>query len=62
MPLHIVDAYPEKSCEVHVTKTGKTVWQASGEFRGEQLIVKARSETAAVRQWVEIAESRYRSS
>ena len=62
MPLHFVDAYPEKDCEVHVTKTGKTVWQASGKFMDEYVTVKARSEASAVRQWIDIAEFRYRSS
>lgn len=60
--LHRVDAYPEYGCEVFVSKSGKTVWVASGKFQGEPLTVKGRSEMAALRQWVEIAESRYRSS
>jgi tRNA pseudouridine-54 N-methylase len=62
MPLHLVNAYPEKDVEVAVVLRGKTIWAASGTFQGESLSVTARSEASAVRQWIEVAESRYRSS
>lgn len=62
MTTHSIDAYPEKNCAVFVTATGKTTWEASGEFRGEPLSVKARSEVGALRLWRELAEARYRSS
>lgn len=62
MPMHSIDAYPEKACAVFVNQTGKTVWVASGNFRGEPLSVKGRSERTAADQWKELAESRYRSS
>lgn len=62
MPMHSIDAYPDKACSVFVNQTGKTVWVASGDFRGEPLSVKGRSERAAADQWKELAESRYRSS
>lgn len=61
MPVHIVKAYPE-TCEVSVTQRRKTVWVASGMFRGELLVVKGRSERTALRDWIDIAEFRYRSS
>ena len=60
MPLHKIDAYPEKACEVHVYKKGKTVWIATGDFMGEPLQVKAGTEVGAVRVWREVAEGRYR--
>lgn len=61
MAIHTVTAYPE-TCEVSVTQRRKTVWVASGVFRGEPLVVKGRSERSALRDWIDIAESRYRSS
>ncbi|MDR6787657.1 hypothetical protein J2Y58_000998 [Sphingomonas sp. BE138] len=60
--MHSIDAYPEKACPVFVNQTGKTVWVASGSFRGEPLIVKGQSERAAADQWKELAEWRYRTS
>lgn len=62
MPIHSVEAYPERDCQVAVVKTGKTTWTASGNFQGEPLVTKARSEASAVRQWQELAEFRYRIS
>lgn len=61
MATHTVKAYPE-TCEVHVYQRSKSVWIASGQFMGEQLEQRGRSESAAVRLWKEIAEWRYRSS
>jgi hypothetical protein len=62
MPMHSIDAYPEKACPVFVNQTGKTVWVASGDFLGEPLSAKGRSEQAAANQWKELAEWRYRTS
>jgi hypothetical protein len=33
MALHVVEAYPE-TCQVQTYQRSKTVWVASGEFRG----------------------------
>lgn len=62
MPMHTIDAYPEKDCRVSVIQTRKTVWVASGTFMGEHLSVKSRSERSALAQWKDIAEWRYRTS
>jgi hypothetical protein len=59
MPLHVVDAYPEKSCQVSVVKVGRNVWIAAGEFMREPLSVNASSERGAVAQWKNLAEFRY---
>lgn len=62
MPLHIVAAYPENDCKVYVTKTGKTVWVASGTFMEKHLSVNGSSEHNALAKWIDIAEWRYRTS
>lgn len=61
MGVHTIEAYPE-TCQVHTYQKSKTVWIASGTFRGEHLQQKARTEQAALRNWKDIAEWRYRSS
>ena len=59
MPLHVVDAYPVKGCQVSVFKTGRNVWVAAGTFMREHLSVKGSSEIGAVGQWKNLAEFRY---
>ncbi len=58
MPLHVVDAYPKKSCQVTAVKSGTNVWIATGEFMGEHLSAKGRSEIGAVTEWKNLAEFR----
>lgn len=62
MPMHLVDAYPEKACRVATYQKSKTVWIASGDFQGEPLQQQGRSEQSALAKWKDIAEWRYRSS
>jgi hypothetical protein len=62
MPVHSVDAYPEKACRVGTYQKSKTVWIASGDFQGEPLQQQGRSEQSALAKWKDIAEWRYRSS
>ena len=47
-----------KSYEVYTQHTYKTVWKASGTFEGQYIEKKARSESAALRDWLETAKSR----
>jgi hypothetical protein len=61
MAIHRVDAYPE-TCDVHTYQHGKTVWIATGMYRGEPLQEKGRSEKSALAKWKEHAEWRYRAS
>ncbi len=62
MPVHFVDAYPEKECRVDVAQISKAVWKASGRFQGEMLYGEGRTEQGAVNDWKPSAEWRYRSS
>jgi hypothetical protein len=59
MPLHIVDTYPVKGCQVLAVKIGRNVWVAAGTFMHEHLSVNARSESGAVAEWKNLAEFRY---
>lgn len=59
MGVHATTVYSE-ACEVHTYQRGKTVWIASGTFDGRPIQQKGRSERVALRNWVDVAEARYR--
>jgi hypothetical protein len=46
-----------EECKVTPQKIGEC-WEASGEFDGRTIVVRARSARQAFRDWTEIAESR----
>ena len=61
MARHTIQAYPE-TCAVHTYQRTKTVWIATGTFQGEHLEQNGRTEQAALANWKDIAEWRYRTS
>ena len=51
---HVVDVWGEK-IEISVHRKYKTVWIAVGQYKGERIEVKDRSERAAAMAWKEAA-------
>lgn len=47
-----------KDYEVHTYHPNKTVWEAVGDYRGETIRVKGRSQTQAIMLWRRTAEYR----
>lgn len=44
-----------KPCTVHVYEKSKSVWEAVGDYMGETIRVKDRSESAALKAWCSAA-------
>lgn len=45
----------DKQYEIHVHRNSKTVWVAVGEYMGQRLETKGRSESQAIAAWREAA-------
>ena len=54
---HIVDVWDEPQ-KVTLYQKSKSVWVAIGQYMGERIVVKGRSETQAIGQWREAARHR----
>jgi hypothetical protein len=48
--------------EMHLSRTYKTVWIATGEYRGQRIRAKGRSEDNAVHAWRDVAKQLYATS
>jgi hypothetical protein len=53
---HTVIVWSE-SCTIDVCKKHKTVWVASGDYRGATITVQVQTEEAAIKRWREAAQS-----
>jgi hypothetical protein len=54
---HVVKVW-EQQCRISVHQKSKSVWIAVGNYLGERVEVKGRSETQAVSAWREAAQYR----
>lgn len=52
-----VEVYAEELA-IEVRQSAKTVWTASGNYKGQHLVAKGRSENTAVREWCTLAKHR----
>ena len=43
-------------CEIYICQKSKTVWVVDGEYNGKSFIGSGRTQSAAVAQWIRIAE------